>query len=751
MSTPETPSEATPAKPADNTAKPADKDVTPTAVAPQPTTAKSPAESAEPAEPAAPSAIAKTAEVIGKTVRRVPFTTAVLVVILVLGVVTGTLWDSIEHKSWFADIAYGYPALTDGKWWTPLSGMAFGLHPLRYLSLILLTAIFIGWSEWLLGTARVAFVAIVGQLVGILGAIAFIAIFLPTSWHWVDHLADVRDVGMTTAVVASVAAATACLRSPWRLRARAVLLAYVSISFLFEGTLSDVSHLIAVVVMLTIGEKFFSRGETGVMPRTRQEIRMISFLGLVLIAVVNIAVALFPGDGPFGPTDSNDDLSWGSLVTMLIVLLIADQLRRGRRWAWWITVVYGVLYVALVIVVLVAIMTSSYVGQGAVTVGTGLLWIVELILLFNGRYAFTVPFNSRKVMAGKGGSDPSSQVRTLLQEHGGSTMSWMITWENNRYAFTSAGDGVIGYQRPAGTLVALADPVCAPDKLAETVREFTDLAENSGRIPFWFSVSEATAAVARDMGWRTLQIAEDTIIDLPTLAFKGKPWQDIRSAMNRAKKEGITFRMTTLKDEPFAVLAQVRAISEEWVGDKDLPEMGFTLGSVEEALDPEVRVALAIDESGSIHGVLSWLPVFGPAGGDGESTMRGWTLDVMRRRDDGFRPCIEFLIASSALAFKAEGAQILSLSGAPLAHADNDSEDAEAMDRLLDTLGAAMEPFYGFRSLHAFKMKFQPRYEPVYMCFRDEGDLPRIGIALTRAYLPNATPGQMLRLATSRD
>lgn len=699
-----------------------------------------------PIEPSAPSPAAKVLGSAGWVVRKVPFTTTVVLVIVVLGIATGALWETIEDKSWFDDIAYGYPPLTDGKWWTPLSGMLFGLNPVQYITITIVFALVVGWSEWRLGTVRVAVVAIAGQLIGELGAIAFIAIFKLTSWDWVDRLAEVRDVGVTTAIVASVAAASATLRSPWRLRVRAVLLAYVAISFLFEGTLADVTHLIAVAVMLIIGEKFLTRGESGAMPRTRQEIRMISFLGLILIGIVNIAVAIFPGDGPFGPTDSNDSLSWGSIVSVLIVLLIADQLRRGRRWAWWVTVIYGLLYVAVLILILIAVITSSFEGQGAVTVGTGLLWLVELALLLSGRYAFNVPFNSRKAMAGMGGSDPAGQVRTLLKKYGGSTMSWMITWENNQYAFTKDGEGVIGYQRPAGTVIALADPVCAPEKLSETIREFTTMAENSARIPCWFSVTEATASIARDMGWRTLQIAEDTIIDLPTLAFKGKPWQDIRSALNRAKKEGITFRLTTLKDEPFAVVAQVRAISEEWVGDKGLPEMGFTLGSVEEALDPEVRVALAIDDAGSVHGVLSWLPVFG----DGDA-MRGWTLDVMRRRDDGFRPCIEFLIASSALAFKAEGADILSLSGAPLARATDDSGEVDSMDRMLDMLGAAMEPFYGFRSLHAFKMKFQPRYEPVYMCFRDEGDLPRIGVALTRAYLPNATPGQMLKLATTRE
>ena len=236
-----------------------------------------------------------------------------------------------------------------------------------------------------------------------------------------------------------------------------------------------------------------------------------------------------------------------------------------------------------------------------------------------------------------------------------------------------------------------------------------------------------------------MQIAEDTIIDLPGLAFKGKKWQDVRSALNKAKRESITFRLVELAGEPFAVLAQVRAISEQWVGDKGLPEMGFTLGGVDEALDPAVKVGLAIDTTGSVHGVTSWLPVYA-----GDGRVRGWTLDVMRRRDDGFRPVMEFMIASACLALRAEGAEFVSLSGAPLARSGQPGEVLDRTDRLLDKLGASLEPFYGFRSLHAFKAKFNPRHEPIHLAFRDEADLPRIGIALTRAYLPDATPAQLL-------
>ena len=105
-------------------------------------------------------------------------------------------------------------------------------------------------------------------------------------------------------------------------------------------------------------------------------------------------------------------------------------------------------------------------------------------------------------------------------------------------------------------------------------------------------------------------------------------------------------------------------------------------------------------------------------------------------------------ISSSTRTFKDEGADYVSLSGAPLARSGDDDEVA-VLDRGLDLLGQALEPYYGFRSLHQFKSKFNPRIEPVYLCFRDEADLPRIGVAIGRAYLPGATTRQLAALARS--
>ncbi len=150
----------------------------------------------------------------------------------------------------------------------------------------------------------------------------------------------------------------------------------------------------------------------------------------------------------------------------------------------------------------------------------------------------------------------------------------------------------------------------------------------------------------------------------------------------------------------------------------------------------------------TVHGVTSWLPVYSAGG-----KVTGWTLDVMRRLPDGFGPVTEFLIASACLSFREQGAAFVSLSGAPLAHSGGGTAERAALERLLDQLGEAMEPLYGFRSLDSFKRKFRPRHEPVHLVFSDEAALPRVGLALTSAYLPDASLRDLVRagLQSRRD
>jgi lysylphosphatidylglycerol synthetase-like protein (DUF2156 family) len=231
-------------------------------------------------------------------------------------------------------------------------------------------------------------------------------------------------------------------------------------------------------------------------------------------------------------------------------------------------------------------------------------------------------------------------------------------------------------------------------------------------------------------------IGEDTVIDPRSFAMRGKRWQDVRSSINRAERAGVTAVLTDWEHCSLGLRSQITAISEEWVAERRLPELEFTLGGIEELKDPEVRLLLAVGPGDRVEGVTSWLPTYR------EGVIIGWTLDFMRRRTAGMNGVMEFLIASMALQLREERVEFLSLSVAPLA-----ASGKGELPRALAALARILEPAYGFRSLAAFKDKFQPELRPVVLAFPDPIALPGIGIAIARAYLPDMSLPDMARLA----
>ncbi|GAA4531231.1 bifunctional lysylphosphatidylglycerol flippase/synthetase MprF [Amycolatopsis samaneae] len=680
---------------------------------------------------------------------RLPFTTTIVMAMLMLGAVTGTLWRAAQDHAAYPLVAYGLPSFEAGHWWTLLTGPFFAVVPLFYLPMVGSFAIFAGIAEWRLGSLRAMAITIGGQVASVLIALQFLALSRGFGWPWADRLATSMDVGFSGGALFAMAVASASLRAPWRLRVRAGLCVYACVAIIYVGTLADLVHFFALVLGLPLGRLLVGPHRSAEPGRpSLRERRLLAVSGLLLVTVAELVMYFVPGDGPFG---SSADMSPSGLevaVLCVVVLPVLNGLRKGSQFAWRCAIGLTLLAMAQVLVIGGLIAVARYIGGDldaeapSLSLVDNLLWTIEFVLLISARDAFRAPSRRRRKRLTRVGPGPAI-ARALLGHNGGSTLSWMTTWPQNSYFVTADGRSYLAYQRHAGAAIALGDPIAPDGQGARALIEFATMCEDTGLVPCVFSATDTTIEVTRELGWKHVQVAEDTLIDLECLEFRGKAWQDVRTALNRAKKDGIEFRLVRLAEQPAPIVEQVRALSEEWISDKGMPEMGFTLGGVDEAMDPATRVGLAVDADGVVHGVTSWLPVH-----IGGGQIGGWTLDVMRRRGDGFRPVMEFLIASACLAFREEGVRFVSLSGAPLAHSSR-SGRAQVVDRALETLGALMEPYYGFRSLHAFKAKFQPRHEPLYLTFRDEADLPRIGLALQRAYLPNTGLLELARMARS--
>lgn len=372
------------------------------------------------------------------------------------------------------------------------------------------------------------------------------------------------------------------------------------------------------------------------------------------------------------------------------------------------------------------ISTGNLVPQtAAAEIYTGIVGYIWVVALFIGLGILV--FNTLRARDGRGMFDSYDK---LLHESGSTSIGWMARWQGMSYWVNLSKTAGFAYRLENNFAIILSDPVGSRQAVTASLTSFIEMCDRRGWRPVFYAVTDSFRKLMAKQGYKSIVVGEDTVIDLPELAFSGKSWQSVRSAINQADKLGISMQAIRYEDAPVGLKDQLQAIAASWANDKSLPALEFTLGTLKEAADPEVIMHIAIDSEGTVHGMTSWMPVYG------KGEIAGWTIDIMQRRlsDDTMKGVIEYLIAESAMAFKQEGYKFISLSASPLSHGAAKTGPIEA---LLDMLAKRLEPYYGFKSLHNFKSKFKPHFEPMYMCYKDEAQLPAISIALTKAYMPD--------------
>jgi phosphatidylglycerol lysyltransferase len=337
------------------------------------------------------------------------------------------------------------------------------------------------------------------------------------------------------------------------------------------------------------------------------------------------------------------------------------------------------------------------------------------------------------------GRAPGADVaaREILEQHGSSPTSFMTLWPGNAIQFVARGECYVAYRVTDHTAVTVGDPVGPPQRVEAAAREFIAFCDAHGWNPVFYSAARDHLDAYERLGFRHLQVGEDAVIPLDQLEFTGKEWQNVRSAHNRANREGVTFHLYSGGNVPAALRAQIDEISRDWTDSKGLPELEFTLGRTQDVDDPNVEVSLAVGADGKVHAFADWLPVYGP---------RAWVIDLMRRREQAMPGVMEFMIASALIRFRDRGYDAVSLGVAPLADVDRD-EDTSLIARVLSTVYERFDAVYRFKSLFEFKARFQPEWRPMFLVYRDPVQLPAIGLAIVRAHMPGVDAGHIAKLA----
>jgi hypothetical protein len=272
-------------------------------------------------------------------IRRYWATTLLVAIVLVAGVVTGALWQGVATgTSLFENVAYGLPALQAGRWWTFLTGMAFAPQPVLYIPVLVLVAWAASVYERRVGHVRTLVVAIGGQALGALLTALFLMPF-ESGWTWARDLGNEYDLGISAGGLALVGALTAVMQPIWRTRVRVGVFAYLIAMVLNSGLLWDVEHVVAFTIAVMAGPYLAGRRPSRpVFSFQRRTQRSLVALIIAVTAVTSVIEGMFPGTGgPFqseGSAQHSTGFGLGFIVGALLLLVLADGLRRGRRVAW---------------------------------------------------------------------------------------------------------------------------------------------------------------------------------------------------------------------------------------------------------------------------------------------------------------------------------------------------------------------------------------------------------------------------------
>jgi phosphatidylglycerol lysyltransferase len=292
-----------------------------------------------------------------------------------------------------------------------------------------------------------------------------------------------------------------------------------------------------------------------------------------------------------------------------------------------------------------------------------------------------------------------------IARSGSSNADWLALTGDKALLFNDARDAFVMYGVIGRSWIAMGQPAGLEPRWPELIWRFHEAANRHGGRTVFYEVGAHALPHFLDLGLSILRLGECARVELAGFSLDGRRRANLRYGHKRAQKDGARFEVLP----PAAVagcMAELAAISDAWLATHSTREKRFSLGFFDPAYVARTPVAVVRVEGRIVAFANLWLA------GD-RSTC---SPDLMRYRPDAPKGVMDYLMIETMLWAKAEGYRLYELGMAPLSGlpAHRLAPLWSRLGRLLYRHGAN---FYNFEGLRAFKDKFDPVWEPVYLFY----------------------------------
>lgn len=269
--------------------------------------------------------------------------------------------------------------------------------------------------------------------------------------------------------------------------------------------------------------------------------------------------------------------------------------------------------------------------------------------------------------------------------------------------FSESGRSFVQYGVRGRAFVAMGEPVGPADDRKAAIWAFRELCDRHGARTVFYSVSRDSLPDFIDCGLVASKIGEMAVVDLADFSLEGPVRAPLRHAINRGQRDQVEFEI--VPPEGFDAIADdLQRVSDAWLASHQGVEKGFSLGRFDRDYLRRFPTAV-LRKDGVIQAFANlWRTSDG----------RTISIDLMRYGPHAPKNSMELLFIHLMLWGRDNGYAVFDLGMAPLSGLDS-HRLAPSVARLGSFVYAEGGGLYGFEGLRAFKQKFNPRWDPVYI------------------------------------
>ena len=315
--------------------------------------------------------------------------------------------------------------------------------------------------------------------------------------------------------------------------------------------------------------------------------------------------------------------------------------------------------------------------------------------------------------------DRERALAALAQADRATPEAWLATLGDKTLLFSASGRSFIAYRVRGRRWIAMGEPAGLKTERLDLLWAFAELADSYGGSAVFYSVGEGLLADLATMGLAMRKVGETAVVPVAAFSLEGKAKQNLRTAVNRAEREGASFEVLPV-GSAISLAAQLKTVSDAWLAHHNGDEKAFSLGRFDPAylaLTPlaVVRQTSTAAPEGRIVAFANLLP--------GEGRAREVAVDLMRHCPDSPPGVMDYLFIRAIQWAAAEGFEGFDLGMAPLAGLEN-RRLAPVFARVGALVFEEGGALYGFQGLRSYKSKFAPEWRSRFIAAPVSTPLP---------------------------